>query len=194
MIDTKLRKNVQPFFDTIGKVLVAMKLTPNAVTVIAFVTGLLSAVALGFKLNFIALSLLWLSGLLDVLDGTVARLTGKSSPQGAYMDLIFDRLVEAAIILGLYHAYPKFTWMYLLFFVAVLFNFTTFIVAGALFKNEGNKSMHYDVGIAERTETFIVFSLLMLLPKYIFIILLVFNLIVFMTGMIRFYKVLTFKK
>jgi len=189
MIDTKLRKNVQPIFDKLAGLFIKMKLSPNKITLLAFVVGLLAGLFTGMRYSVLAVILLWLSGLLDVLDGSVARLKGESSSVGAYMDLILDRMVEAAIILGLFHAYPKQAWMYLLFFVAVIFNFTTFIVAGALFKNEGKKSMHYDVGIAERTETFIVFTLLILLPKYIFQILLCFNIIIFITGCIRFYRV-----
>ncbi|MBI9012436.1 MAG: CDP-alcohol phosphatidyltransferase family protein [Clostridiales bacterium] len=194
MIDTKLRKKVQPFFDTIAKGFVKLKIRPNTITLLAFVIGIISAIFIGLEWMMLALILLWISGLFDVLDGTVARITGKSSSVGAYMDLILDRMVEATVILGFYHAYPEHTLMYLLFFVAVLFNFTTFIVAGALFKNEGNKSMYYDVGIAERTETFIVFSLMMLLTSYIYWILLAFNAIVFLTGFIRFYRVLKYTK
>lgn len=194
MIDSKLRSNVQPVFNLLAKGLIKIGLTPNIITVIAFVLGIGSALAIGMKYSIVALVLLWMSGLLDVLDGSVARLTKSSSPKGAYMDLILDRMVEAAVILGLYHAYPEHAWMYLIFFVAVLFNFTTFIVAGALFSNEGEKSMHYDVGIAERTETFIVFSMLIVLKNFIFPILLVFNSIIFITGIIRFIKVMTYKK
>jgi len=194
MIDTKLRKNVQPAFDLIAKGFIKANLTPNMITGSAFLVGIMSAVLIGFGYMIPAFVMLWLSGLLDVLDGTVARLTGNSSPIGAYMDLILDRMVEAAVILGFYHAFPEHALMYLLFFVAVLFNFTTFLVAGSLFKNDGNKSMHYDVGIAERTETFITFSLMMLFTPALYWILFVFNGIVFMTGLIRFYKVVKFSK
>ncbi len=194
MIDSKLRKNAQPLFNKIAGVLIKLKISPNMITVLAFIIGLLAAVSIGLKYALLAFVLLWISGLLDVLDGTVARLTGQSNPVGAYMDLILDRMVEAAVVLGLFYAYPEHVWMYLIFFVAVLFNFTTFVVAGALFKNDSKKSMHYDVGIAERTETFIVFSLVILLPQYIFSILLTFNTIIFITGIIRFLRVIKYEK
>jgi phosphatidylglycerophosphate synthase len=138
--------------------------------------------------------LLWISGLLDVLDGSVARLTGKSSASGAYMDLIFDRMVEAFIILGFTILAPANYIAYILFYISVIFNFTTFIVAGALFKNDSKKSMHYDTGIAERTETFIVFSLMLIFKNHITVILMVFNAIIFLTGIIRFYKVIKYSK
>ena len=175
MIDTKLRARVQPTFDFLGKGLVKLRLTPNVITIMALIIGIFAGILIGFKLFTGAIVLLWLSGLLDVLDGTVARLTGKSSKIGAYLDLIFDRLVEAGIILGFYFAMPENAFAYLTFFIAVLFNFTTFTVAAALFSNKGEKSMHYDVGIAERTETFITFTLMLLFPAFSNIILLLFN-------------------
>lgn len=50
--------------------------------------------------------------------------------------------------------------------------------------------MHYDVGLAERTETFIVFSLMILFQKYTYIILMSFNGIIFLTGFIRFFRII----
>lgn len=156
----------------------------------AFGVGVLSSILISLGQSVLHLILLWFSGLLDVLDGTVARLTGTSTKIGAYMDLILDRMVEAAIILGFYFLLPQYALAYLLFFIAVLFNFTTFIVAVAIFDNNSLKSMHYDVGIAERTETFIVFTLMVLLQNYVYTILMVFNGIIFLTGSIRFIRII----
>lgn len=189
MIDSKLRKQVQPAFDQMGMLLQKTKVTPNQVTVMAFIIGIAAGSAIGFDFYLEGIILLWLSGLLDVLDGTLARIQQKSSKIGAYMDLIFDRLVEAAVILGFYFSAPEHTLAYLVFFVGAMFNFTTFIVAGALFQNEGNKSMHYDFGIVERTETFIFFTLMLIFKMYIFPILMIFNIIMILTGCLRFYRI-----
>ena len=192
MIDTKLRKNFQPIFNKIASIFAKLEIHPDTITIIALLLGILASIMIVIDKTILFLIFLWLSGLMDVIDGTVARMTNKSSKKVAYMDLIFDRMVEASIILGFYFLLPQNTLAYLLFFVSVLFNFTTFMVAGALFKNDGPKSMHYDVGIAERTETFIVFSLLIIFQKYIFIILILFDLIIFMTGIIRFYRIMKY--
>ncbi len=189
MIDTKWRKAFQPLFDKLATPLVRLRVKPDTITWTAFAVGLTAGLCLAVGYPVIALILLWLSGLLDVLDGTVARLTGSTSNNGAYLDLILDRMVESAIILGFVWARPALAFAGLLFFTAVLFNFTTFIVAGALFTNQGKKSMHYDVGLAERTETFLVFSLMILLPAAGLAILLIFNGIIFLTGIIRFIRI-----
>jgi len=192
MIDSKFRKQVQPAFDQVALLLQKTKATPNQVTIFAFITGIIAGIAVGFGFYFIGILLLWFSGLLDVLDGTLARLQKKSSKVGAYMDLIFDRLVEAAIILGFYFSAPEHILAYLIFYIGAMFNFTTFTVAAALFDNKGSKSMHYDIGIAERTETFIFFTLMMIFKAYIFPILMFFNAIMILTGCIRFYRILRY--
>ncbi|MCI0810960.1 MAG: CDP-alcohol phosphatidyltransferase family protein, partial [Chloroflexi bacterium] len=38
---------------------------------------------------------------LDLMDGALARLTGKVSPFGALLDSVFDRLSEAALFVGI---------------------------------------------------------------------------------------------
>lgn len=194
MIDTKLRSSVQPLFDLLGKGLAKAGLTPDTITISAFIIGILAAISLGNGFIITSLVLLWLSGLLDVLDGTVARLTQHSSKVGAYLDLIFDRIVEGVIILGFYGWMPELGWALLIFMVGAMFNFTTFLVAASLFDNNGKKSMHYDVGLVERTETFIFFTVMMLLPNYAFVLLMFFNIIMIITGIIRFSRVVQFQK
>ncbi len=189
MIDSRYRKVVQPAFDLGGKALVKLRLTPNQVTVLALLLGVAAGVCVALQAYLVAGVLLALSGLMDVLDGTVARLTKKSSKLGAFWDMVFDRLVESAIVLGFYFALPEFSFFYLLFFVSVVFNFATFSVAGALMQNMGEKSMHYDPGLAERTETFITFGLMLLFPSAAGYLLLAFTLLIFVTGIIRFYHI-----
>ncbi|MDW7657919.1 MAG: CDP-alcohol phosphatidyltransferase family protein [Bacillota bacterium] len=194
MIDTKWRSIFQPIFNLLAKPLVILHIQPDSITWAAFALGIAAGLCLALGFPVWSLALLWLSGLLDVLDGTVARLTGKSGKVGAYLDLVLDRMVEAAIILGFAWAYPDTAFVCLLFFTAVLFNFTTFVVAGALFQNQGSKSMHYDVGLAERTETFIVFTLIVLFPLAGTIILLIFDAIIFLTGILRFIRIVRYQR
>ncbi len=190
MIDSRWRSKFQPLFDNMGNKLAVLNITPQTITWGAFALGILASILVTQGWMLLSIFLLWLSGLLDVLDGTVARLTKNSTKGGAYMDLILDRMVEAVYVLAFAYKFPQANYAFLFFYIAVIFNFTTFIVAGGLFQNTGVKSIHYDVGIAERTETFIVFTLMALLTNYVFPILMVFNAIIFMTGIIRFKRVL----
>ncbi len=194
MIDSRYRKIFQPGFDAVGKAAVKTRLTPNQITCLALISGVSAGILVGFNQFFAAGSLLLVSGILDVLDGTVARITNKQSPLGAFLDMIFDRIVESAIILGFFFLMPEFAFSYILFLISVIFNFSTFAIAGALFKNKGKKSMHYDSGLAERTETFITFILMMFFPIYAGVILLAFTMVIFLTGIIRSYSIIKYVK
>lgn len=189
MIDSIWRKKLQPYFDAPAKLCVHLKIKPNAITISAFIIGIGCGLSIALARPWTALVLLVLSGFLDIIDGSVARLLGKSSKFGAFLDLVLDKMVESAVILGFVFLLPQYYLAYILFFIAVLFNYSTFVVAGTLIKNTGSKSMHYDAGIAERTETFIVFGAMIVFNNYVYQILMIFNLIIFITGIIRFIKV-----
>lgn len=123
MIDTRLRQHVQPYFNLVGKYLHQRGFTPDQITLTAFVTGVTAGLFISRQWMAASLALLWLSGVLDVLDGTVARIGGATSRTGALMDLILDRMVEAAVILGFYAINPEHAWAHLLFLSA---SFSTF--------------------------------------------------------------------
>ena len=195
MIETHMRTKVQPFFDKIGhNFCIPYHISPNMVTLAAFITGIVAALFICANCLLLALLFLLLSGMCDILDGTVARITNQSQKVGAYIDLISDRMVEAAIILGFTLLYPQHYLAYIVFFVAVLLHFSTFVAAGALFPNMGKKSMHYDQSIVERAEAFVVFACMMLFPSFIFELLMFFNIIVIIAGLTRFIRVLDYAK
>jgi len=195
MIEIHIRAKVQPFFDKVSRtVCVPYQISPNMITFIAFITGIVSATLVCVDCLTPALLFLLFSGICDVLDGTVARMTNQSQKVGAYIDLISDRMVEAAIILGFTLLYPQHYLAYIVFFIAVLLHFSTFIAAGALFPNMGKKSMHYDQSIVERAEAFVIFACMMLFPTFIFELLMFFNIIVIIAGLTRFIRVLDYAK
>ncbi|MFF3440455.1 CDP-alcohol phosphatidyltransferase family protein [Streptosporangium sp. NPDC002721] len=82
----------------------AFGLTPNAVTGISVGLAALAAVwfSVGTRPGLIAGAvLLYLSFVLDCLDGQLARYTRTFSPLGAWLDATFDRVKEYAVYLGL---------------------------------------------------------------------------------------------
>jgi len=189
MLEQHIRPRCQKYFDLLGLRIIKFPVTANQMTLCAFISGVVSALFISQGYTLMALAFLWFSGLCDVLDGTIARLTNTSHPFGAYTDLIADRMVESALIIGFALQYPEHYLSYLLFMVALLFHFSTFVVAGSVFKNNGPKSMHHDRSIVERAEAFVVFSFMMLYPQGIFYILMPFTVIVFISGCARFLRV-----
>lgn len=98
----QLRGAIRSYFEEPGaRLFQAVGLTPNAITLLGFAVCVVSAylVASGW--------LLWggvaflVGSILDLMDGALARLTGRETPFGALLDSVFDRLGEAALFVGL---------------------------------------------------------------------------------------------
>jgi archaetidylinositol phosphate synthase len=120
VLDTHARKYVQPFIETAASSLLKAGFTANQVTIISFFIGISSGVLFYFGYPIVAVIVLWFSGFLDAVDGTMARKT-KPSPWGTVMDVTFDRLVEISVILGVAFKYPDVQWALLLLSVSIIF-------------------------------------------------------------------------
>lgn len=76
-------------------------ITPTALTI----AGLIAQVVVGWLLanGYITLGAVFLlgAGLLDILDGALARLTDQTTRLGAFLDSTFDQLGDMAVFLGL---------------------------------------------------------------------------------------------
>ena len=105
-----------------ARFLKALKLTPNAVTLLGFAVSVVAAYLVGSGWLLAGGVVFLLGGGLDLMDGALARLTGTESPFGALLDSVFDRLGEAALFVGLavYGLRAGFGDHYLMFFMTVL--------------------------------------------------------------------------
>lgn len=194
MLDTKARKYIDQPIEALARVFERLKWHPDHVTLLAFAVGLCSAGILALGYTWLSVVLLWISGLLDVIDGKLARLTNQSSKSGAFLDMILDRMVEGFFVLGIVVATPEAAISVILFLISVIFNFSTFLAAGALMANTGKKSMHYDVGLMERTETFIFLTLAVVLIDYRVSLIILMVCLIMVTGIIRFIRIYKYLK
>jgi CDP-diacylglycerol--glycerol-3-phosphate 3-phosphatidyltransferase len=89
------------FTSPMARLLARTPLTPNALTWLGFLVTIGSAVLVVNRLFLAAGIVLLVAGLFDLLDGALARLTGRVTQFGAVLDSTLDRLSEAAVLLGL---------------------------------------------------------------------------------------------
>ena len=80
---------------------------PNTVTLCGLLLQVGVAVVFGLGHLTLAGWLLLIVGPVDALDGLVARLLGKQSRFGAFLDSTLDRVSDAAVILGLTAHYVR---------------------------------------------------------------------------------------
>lgn len=166
MLDTHARKYVQPLISSVAGFFMRHKFTANQVTVIAFFMGISTGFFIYFKMTALAVVLMWTSGFLDAVDGTIAREKG-STPFGTVMDITFDRLVEISVILGLALRFPQVRMMMLLLACSIIFSMTVFLTTGMMAEKKGKKSFYYQAGVAERTEGFLFFTGMMIFTGHV---------------------------
>ena len=78
-----------------------LRLTPNMLTGVSLVIGVIAGWFF-FTGSFAAAGWTMLaSGALDILDGTLARLTGLASKEGAFFDSCVDRYTESFVLIGI---------------------------------------------------------------------------------------------
>ena len=81
--------------------LVAAGASPNVITTVGTLILIGSAVAFGLGAVRLGGFLLLLSGVLDMLDGRVARKSGGTTKFGAFYDSTLDRVGDAALFGGI---------------------------------------------------------------------------------------------
>ena len=98
----ELRSAVLRYLELPGaKLFRALKFTPNGITILGFLITVLSAYLVGSGWLLAGGIVFLFAGGLDLMDGGLARLTGKASPFGALLDSVFDRLSEASLFVGI---------------------------------------------------------------------------------------------
>ena len=74
---------------------------PNTITTVGALVVIASAVAFGVGAMRLGAGLLLLSGIIDTLDGDVARATGTTTKFGAFYDSTLDRVGDGASFIGI---------------------------------------------------------------------------------------------
>ncbi len=182
VLDTHARRWVQPVFEALARMLASRGVSPVAVTLASLLAGLAAAGCIMVDWTAGFLVFLWLCGLLDAVDGTLARLQGRASRVGALIDIVCDRAVEAAVIVAFGARYPEIRMHLLALCAAVILSLTVFLTAAAALPASTNKSFHYQAGLTERTEGFLFFSLMALWPGGMAVVTLIFAAAVLVTA------------
>lgn len=91
----------RPVSVPLANLLARTPLTPTHVTLISAAFSFAGGVAFGFGEYLPGALLALLGSITDCIDGDLARITGRSSKAGGYLDHVFDRWTDAALIVGL---------------------------------------------------------------------------------------------
>jgi phosphatidylglycerophosphate synthase len=124
------RKYFNKLSKKIGITFSKLSLSPNQWTLSSLILVIMSFYFL-VNQNFLIATIVFAFTIsIDMIDGAVARATGRVTIFGGYLDTIIDRLIEFIIILGLFlNPYPDFilpmnVWLLFLIFGSLMVTYT----------------------------------------------------------------------
>lgn len=100
-LEASIGRGATKIIDAIVNFVASLGVHPNMLTLIGVGINVICGVLFGVGYFFWAGWVLILANLFDMLDGNVARLTGKSSKFGGFLDSTFDRLSDMVIFVGI---------------------------------------------------------------------------------------------
>lgn len=162
----RLRDSLQPLMGRLGTSFASTGLSANFWTMVGLSFSVLAAAAyssasLGLSWYLAAVLggvLLLISGFFDMIDGSVARATGKTSRKGAFLDSTFDKIAESLIFVGLAAgglANP--VWAMLALAMSLLVSYTRARAESLGVELKG-------IGIGERAERLLILAIIGMVP------------------------------
>lgn len=107
----RLREKINPLTARLGIKLGSLGLSPTFWSNVGLVMAIASALSFGLSYQLagtVSLSpvvigsiFLLISGFFDLIDGSVARATNKSTAKGSFIDSTYDKLAEIIVFIGI---------------------------------------------------------------------------------------------
>ncbi len=98
---SRYRGELRAWTDPVGRLFFRLRLRPNHLTLCGLGISVLTAMTFASGQPRLAGVLLIVAGLCDYFDGALARISGRVTPFGAFLDSVIDRYSDLAILLGI---------------------------------------------------------------------------------------------
>jgi phosphatidylglycerophosphate synthase len=170
MLDPRMRRLLAPALNKAGARLSDAGLPPLALTGAGWLAGAGACVAVATHHWLLGL-VLWLANrVLDGLDGPVARRRG-ATDLGGFLDIVADFSIYAGFLVAVAVAVPGARLACVALLTAYYISATAFLALSSLIERRGStggdgRSLRFVGGLAEGTETVIVYVLFCLLPTH----------------------------
>ncbi len=178
MLDAPVRRALGPTLDTLAAGIARLGISATTLTVAGWVVGV-GAVAFAATGHWHLALVGWLlNRVLDGLDGPVARLTG-STDLGGFLDIVADFSIYGGFVIGAAIAVPDARLACLVLLGTYYLSGTAFLALSSVLERRGEaaradhadgRSLLFVGGLAEGTETVIVYALICLLPQHLEVI------------------------
>jgi len=98
----QFRPHVKVYFDPLVRFAIRCKITPNILTIAAFLASAAAGLLFYFRLELWAVLAVAINAFCDAMDGAVAREMKSQSLRGDFLDHAVDRYADIFIITGIF--------------------------------------------------------------------------------------------
>lgn len=190
MIDNVFRSHLPKFTARLISLYKFLRLTPNQITLIALSLACASAFLIVQGLYALAILVWWLGRLLDGTDGIYARATNQASLFGAYLDIICDMASYSVMILAFGISFREYQILWLVIMFLYVLCITGALALGtleikSLTSPHDNRGLRLAAGLAEGGETGIAYTIFLLFPSQLKILIWIWIIILIVTVISR---------
>ena len=155
---SEIREKAAPLMEPVARAFARAGFSPNSLTLIGLLVGSLAALIFAKGEPRLAGLTLLVCGVFDVIDGAVARLTGRETAFGGVLDAVIDRYVDFSIFIGIAYGGLAELWRLPSWAWCTLALTGGFMVSYTRARAEAAGSGKLDVGIAERGERLLILA------------------------------------
>jgi phosphatidylglycerophosphate synthase len=189
MLDARARMLLTPTLDRVGARIADAGVPALVLTGSGWLAGIAACVAVVSHAWTAALLLWLLNRVLDGLDGPVARQRG-ATDLGGFLDIVADFSVYAGFVLALAIAEPQARLACVALLTAYYVSGTAFLALSSISARRGvvgddGRALRFVGGLAEGTETIVVYVLICLVPGQAALIAWIFTVAVAVTAVQR---------
>lgn len=155
---SEIREKVRPWIESSARPFVQFGLAPNHITFIALLVGILAATLFAVGEPSWAGLVVLVGGFFDMIDGAVARLTGRVTQFGGILDSVSDRITDAILYIGIMAGGMGSVAEEPVWLLPALALAGSYLVSYTRARAESAGTGKLDVGIAERAERLLILA------------------------------------
>lgn len=155
---SEIREKVRPWIESSARPFVRIGLTPSHITFIALLVGILAATLFAVGEPSWAGLVVLVGGFFDMIDGAVARLTGRVTQFGGILDSVSDRITDAILYIGIMAGGMGSVAEEPVWLLPALALAGSYLVSYTRARAESAGTGKLDVGIAERAERLLILA------------------------------------
>lgn len=171
MLDTAARRLTAPPLDAMARHAAGAGIGPTTITAAGWFAGIACCGAIVAGAWPVAIGLWLLNRVLDGLDGAVARL-GEPTDLGGFLDILADFSIYGGVVLAVAIEMPEAQLACAALLVAYYVSGTAFLALSSILERRraqahlDQRSLRFVGGLAEGTETVLVYVALMAFPGH----------------------------